>query len=86
MPVETSSGFLSFALNCIDGATAQVFIDSVFVSNQVSPDDMDNISLLYTVTGSPSTTSSVSVSTSVPAVSSPDGERLARHRHPLRPL
>ncbi|KAF7548896.1 hypothetical protein G7Z17_g6769 [Cylindrodendrum hubeiense] len=46
--VQTSSGFLRFDLNCASGGYAQVYVDQVFVSNEVSPDQMDNISLVYT--------------------------------------
>ncbi|KAM5362163.1 hypothetical protein ACJZ2D_012685 [Fusarium nematophilum] len=47
MPVTTSSGMIRFELSCVDGGAAEVYFDQVFVSNQVSPDDMDNISLFF---------------------------------------
>lgn len=67
--VETSSGLMRIDLNCASGGYAEVYVDQVFVSNEVSPDNMDNISLLYTwaysstSTTQKATTSSTEVTT-----------------------
>ncbi|TPX17797.1 uncharacterized protein E0L32_002898 [Thyridium curvatum] len=63
--VTTTDGYLKFVLNCASGAYAQVFIDQVFVSNKVTPDDVDNISLLYTSIGSATPTPSTPQSSTV---------------------
>ncbi|KAF4977385.1 hypothetical protein FZEAL_6075 [Fusarium zealandicum] len=47
MPVTTTSGMVRFELSCVNGGSAEVYFDQVFVSNQVSPDNMDNISLFF---------------------------------------
>ncbi|KAK7429025.1 hypothetical protein QQZ08_004432 [Neonectria magnoliae] len=67
--VKTSSGLLRFELNCVNDGYAQIWVDQVFVSNQVSPDNMDNISVIYTwdysatSTAQQSTTSTADAST-----------------------
>ena len=58
MPVETSSGFLNFVLDCANGAAAQIYVDDMFVSNQVTPNDVNSMTLIYTLDSNPSTSSS----------------------------
>jgi len=53
---STSSGNLLFSLNCINGGTAQALISEVFVSNQVTAGNINNISLDYSLAPAPSTT------------------------------
>ncbi|MCJ1411705.1 hypothetical protein MMC19_005797 [Ptychographa xylographoides] len=50
-----SDGNLEFLLDCVNGGTAQVLIDEVFVSNQVTPNNIDNYSLTYTLAPTTST-------------------------------
>ncbi|MCJ1389780.1 hypothetical protein MMC18_002637 [Xylographa bjoerkii] len=69
---STSSGNLQFLLDCVSGGTAEALIDEVFVSNQVTPNDIDNISLTFTLapnTLTTSTTSSTLILSSVAATS-----------------
>ncbi|KAI5460311.1 hypothetical protein BGZ63DRAFT_386987 [Mariannaea sp. PMI_226] len=71
-PVETSSGLVRFALNCGQNGHAKVLIDQIFMSNQVDPSDVDNISLSYIseVTGpTTSVPSSGTATSSVPSTS-----------------
>ncbi|MCJ1285659.1 hypothetical protein MMC26_005000 [Xylographa opegraphella] len=46
---SASGGNLQFLLDCDNSGTAEALIDEVFVSNQVTPDNIDNISLTYTL-------------------------------------
>ena len=66
---STSNGNLEFLLDCINGGTAEALIDEVFVSNQVTPDDIDNISLTYALLPAATSTSSSQAPSSVPASS-----------------
>ena len=69
---STSDGSLQFLLDCISGGTAQALVDEVFVSNQVTPNDIDNISLSFTLapnTFTTTTTTSIQVPSSVAASS-----------------
>ncbi|KAF4462505.1 hypothetical protein FALBO_10685 [Fusarium albosuccineum] len=78
MPVTTTSGMIRFELVCVNGGSAEVYFDQVFVSNQVSQDNMDDISLFFptsrhAVTEAPQQTSTVpAVDTS--ATTTDDGE------------
>ncbi|MCJ1433215.1 hypothetical protein MMC27_002574 [Xylographa pallens] len=62
---STASGNLLVSLDCINGGTAEALIDEVFVSNQVTPNDMDNISLTYAL--APTTTTSTSMTNQGPS-------------------
>ncbi|KAK7419474.1 hypothetical protein QQZ08_010844 [Neonectria magnoliae] len=44
--MRTASGMIRFALAC-SGGSAQIYIDQVFVSDKVTPDNVDTISLFY---------------------------------------
>ncbi|MCJ1387025.1 Mucin-21 [Xylographa soralifera] len=69
---STSSGNLQFLLDCVSSGTAEALIDEVFVSNQVTPNDIDNISLTFTLapnTLTITTTSSTLTPSSVAATS-----------------
>ena len=68
---STSGGNLQFLLDCAGGGTAEALIDEVFVSNQVTPNDIDNISLTFTLAPNTlSTTATTSTTTSTQAPSS----------------
>ncbi|KAI1881541.1 hypothetical protein JX265_000367 [Neoarthrinium moseri] len=67
--LSSSDGYIRFQLTCTGGGNAVVFIDEVFVSNKVDATDVDNISLIYTSTGS-ATTSTSTTSTSTSEVAS----------------
>ena len=58
---STSSGPLSFVVNCINDGSAEVVIDEVFVSDQVTPADINNMSLSYTLPPATATASSTSL-------------------------
>ncbi|KAF5256715.1 hypothetical protein FOXYS1_12792, partial [Fusarium oxysporum] len=47
MPVTTTSGMIRFELNCIDGGSAEVYFDQVFVSNKIGDEWVDGISLFF---------------------------------------
>ncbi|MCJ1434822.1 Muc22p [Xylographa pallens] len=69
---STSGGNLQFLLDCVSSGTAEALIDEVFVSNQVTPNDIDNISLTFTLapnTFIATTISSTQVPSSVAATS-----------------
>ncbi|MCJ1246762.1 hypothetical protein MMC30_003971 [Trapelia coarctata] len=55
---STSSGNLLFSLNCINSGTAESLISEVFVSNQATPYNINNISLDYSLAPATSTTTS----------------------------
>lgn len=63
--VETSSGYLRFALNCAEGGHAQIYIDQVFMSDQVTPANVDTISLLYISEAAGATSGLVSLSSTI---------------------
>ncbi|KAH8668549.1 hypothetical protein BX600DRAFT_510640 [Xylariales sp. PMI_506] len=72
--LSTSDGFLDIEVDCSGTGSAEVLIDQVFISNQVTTDDVDNISLLYTVTVS-STSSVLSTTTSSNLLTSQSSEQ-----------
>ncbi|EXM25181.1 hypothetical protein V3481_014516 [Fusarium oxysporum f. sp. vasinfectum] len=47
MPVTTTSGMIRFELNCINGGSAEVYFDQVFVSNKIGDEWVDGISLFF---------------------------------------
>ncbi|KAI1008933.1 hypothetical protein LB504_001478 [Fusarium proliferatum] len=47
MPVTTTSGVIRFELNCINGGSAEVYFDQVFVSNKIGDEWVDGISLFF---------------------------------------
>ncbi|KAF5574020.1 hypothetical protein FPCIR_13763 [Fusarium pseudocircinatum] len=47
MPVTTTSGMIRFELNCINGGSAEVYFDQVFVSNKIGEEWVDGISLFF---------------------------------------
>ncbi|MCJ1402025.1 Muc22p [Xylographa trunciseda] len=58
---STSNGNLLISLDCINSGAAEALIDEVFVSNQVTPNDIDNISLTYALAPlTPTSTSTTS--------------------------
>lgn len=59
--LSSSDGYIRFQLSCVGDGTAVVFLDEVFVSNKIDATSSDNISLLFTSTGS--VTSSISITT-----------------------
>ncbi|KAH6645285.1 hypothetical protein BKA67DRAFT_541518 [Truncatella angustata] len=62
--LSSSDGYIRFQLSCTGDGFAVVFIDEVFVSNKVDASSKDNISLLFTSTGSAASMSSTSTSES----------------------
>ncbi|KAH7145690.1 hypothetical protein B0J13DRAFT_666278 [Dactylonectria estremocensis] len=70
--IETASGLMRFDLNCVNGGYAEVYVDQVFVSNQVSPDNIDNISLIYTWAYSSTSTAQQSTTSASEATTTPD--------------
>ena len=56
---STSNGTLAFVVNCINSGSVEVLIDEIFVSDQVTPADINNMSLAFTMPPTISTTSSV---------------------------
>ena len=66
---STSNGNLEFLLDCTNGGEAEALIDEVFVSNQVTPGDIDNISLTYALLPAATSTSSSQAPSSVAATS-----------------
>ncbi|MCJ1281052.1 hypothetical protein MMC26_000370 [Xylographa opegraphella] len=68
---STSNGTLAFVVNCINGGSVQVLIDEIFVSDQVTPADINNMTLAFMAPPTTSTTSSVSppgTTTSTPPI------------------
>ncbi|KAK6063070.1 hypothetical protein SCUP515_12738 [Seiridium cupressi] len=61
--LSSSDGYIRFQLSCTGDGYAVVFIDEVFVSNEVDASSSDNISLLFTSTGSLTTTTTTTSST-----------------------
>ncbi|MCJ1418551.1 hypothetical protein MMC32_004899 [Xylographa parallela] len=57
---STSNGTLAFVVNCINSGSVEVLIDEIFVSDQVTPADINNMPLVFTTPPTASTTSSVS--------------------------
>ncbi|KAK9774064.1 hypothetical protein AB5N19_06945 [Seiridium cardinale] len=60
--LSSSDGYIRFQLSCIGDGYAVVFIDEVFVSDKVDASSSDNISLLFTSTGSLTTTTTTTSS------------------------
>ncbi|KPM34327.1 hypothetical protein AK830_g12239 [Neonectria ditissima] len=65
--VQTASGLIRFALAC-SGGSAQIYIDQVFVSDKVTPGDVDTISLFYESARTAATIQSVSTPSSFTTV------------------
>ncbi|KAJ4329007.1 hypothetical protein N0V84_000579 [Fusarium piperis] len=49
--IQVTQGQMSFALTCVGGGSAQVYIDSIFVSNQVTPETIDDADLVFDAAG-----------------------------------
>ncbi|KAM0425816.1 hypothetical protein ACHAPT_009067 [Fusarium lateritium] len=45
--IQVTQGQMSFALTCTSGGSAQVYIDSIFVSNQVTPENINDADLVF---------------------------------------
>ncbi|KAF4339744.1 hypothetical protein FBEOM_6335 [Fusarium beomiforme] len=67
MPVTTTSGMIRFELNCVNGGSAEVYFDQVFVSNKIGDEWVDGISLFFPTTKHAATIAPVQTSTA-PAV------------------
>ncbi|KAI8712253.1 hypothetical protein NCS52_01323000 [Fusarium sp. LHS14.1] len=45
--IQVTQGQMSFSLTCTSGGSAQVYIDSIFVSNQVTPETIGDANLVF---------------------------------------
>lgn len=66
--IRATQGQMSFALTCVGGGSAQVYIDSIFVSNQVIPGTIDDSDLVFDATSTktselPSATTTITEAT-----------------------
>ncbi|RBA19944.1 hypothetical protein FPRO05_09244 [Fusarium proliferatum] len=66
MPVTTSSGMIRFELNCINGGSAEVYFDQVFVSNKIGDEWVDGISLFFPTSKHAATIAPAQTSTAPP--------------------
>ncbi|KAJ4179440.1 hypothetical protein NW755_012525 [Fusarium falciforme] len=49
--IQVTQGQMSFVLTCVGGGSAQVYIDSIFVSNQVTPETIGDADLVFDAAG-----------------------------------
>ncbi|KAL2674243.1 hypothetical protein Neosp_012694 [[Neocosmospora] mangrovei] len=49
--IQVTQGQMSFSLTCTSGGSAQVYIDSIFVSNQVTPETIGDANLVFDAAG-----------------------------------
>lgn len=70
--IQVTQGQMSFALTCVGGGSAQVYIDSIFVSNQVTPETIGDADLVFDAAGTE--TSQLPSATSTEAATEPNTE------------
>ncbi|RSM07651.1 hypothetical protein CDV31_008544 [Fusarium ambrosium] len=70
--IQVTQGQMSFALTCTGGGSAQVYIDSIFVSNQVTPETIGDADLVFD--GASTETSQVPSATSTEAATEANTE------------
>ncbi|KAG5749203.1 hypothetical protein H9Q69_007898 [Fusarium xylarioides] len=66
MPVTTTSGMIRFELNCINGGSAEVYFDQVFVSNKIGDEWVDGISFTAPAVDTATTSSDTTESSGLP--------------------
>ncbi|KAM0312339.1 hypothetical protein ACHAPQ_012250, partial [Fusarium lateritium] len=80
MAVTTTSGKIRFELACVNGGSAEVLFDQVFVSNKIGEEWVDGISLFFPTSKHAATITPAQTSTTLPvdtAVASSDNTDLS---------